>query len=522
MNIRTTRTLSAGLALAAGATACLASSHSDAPGIKLDPQANLTDVYAFISDMHDAPGTDALTVIINVRPFSEPGDGPHYERFDSEALYSIHITHPATGEETRRYDFRFTGVDENYKNLQTILSNGLGTEAGPIMNIGDARQNFSQFYDVTRTAAGEEVTILDDGLVPPPNVGANVTPLYNDATGRAVSGAASLAELDPYTAQAITPTVGGEVFFAGPREDSFYADVPGTFDLLNSRILDNNGSLADGLGQDGNGVDGFKGFNVLTYAVQIPLDTLIESTYYDPFFGPQTGVGVYASVSRREMTVRDGSGDVGAGEWVQVNRLANPLFNEVLVALADKDAYNRSSPVDDAQFAAYAENPEIAGLINFVYGTAFETSGRADLAAVYIPDVIRVATDTGPVRLAGDDGFSRFGFVGGDTSPTASGGMVSGGWPNGRRLGDDVVDIALTAVASGPSYAEITVVGDNVAGNDAEFNAVFPYAGTPNSGTFNRKDGPLTAEEIADVNRDGVFDLGDINAFIQAFLDASN
>lgn len=514
MNLRITPVAMIVASLTASA---LASSHNDAPSIKLDPQANLTDVYAFIGTMYGNPGVEVLNVVVNVRPFSEPGDGPHYERFDPAALYSIHITDPESGAETRRYDFRFSGVDENYKNLQTILSNGLGTEAGPILQIGDARQNFTQFFDVVAIAAGESVQIVDDAFVAPPNVGANVTPLYNDESGRAVSGAMAVEDLDAYTQQAIMPTAGGEVFFAGPREDSFFGDVPGTFDLLNSRILDNNGSLADGLGQDGNGVDGFKGFNVLTFAVQVPLDTLIERTYNDAFFGPQTGVGVYASVSRREVTTRDASGAADAGDWVQVNRMANPLFNEVLVALADKDNYNRSSPVDDQQFASYAENPEIAGLINFVYGTDFQTSGRADLAAVFIPDVIRVSTTTGPVTLESEPGFSRFGFVGGDTT-----GGVSSGWPNGRRFGDDVIDIALTAVASGPSYSEITVVGDNVPGNDVAYHGVFPYAATPSSGTFNRKDGPLTDAEVADVNRDGIFDLADITVFIEAFLGSSD
>ena len=131
---------------------------------------------------------------------------------------------------------------------------------------------------------------------------------------------------------------------------------------------------------------------------------------------------------------------------------------------------------------------------------------------IFIPDVLRVATTTGPVPLSGDKGYSRFGFVGGDTT-----GGVSSGWPNGRRFGDDVVDIALTAVASGPGYDEITVVGDNVAMNDMEFNRVFPYAATPHSGTNNRKDPAPTSFEIADVNGDGVLNFYDISAYIEAF-----
>lgn len=494
----------------AAMTSWLPSSHNDAPRIKQDPQANLTDVYAFVGRHYDS-GEDVLNVIVNVKPFCEPGDGPHFDRFSDDALYTIHITDPATAETMIRYDFRFTPTTANYKNEGTILSYGLGTEAGPIMNLGDARQNFVQSYSVTRTVAGDPSVIADGVMTSIPNVGANVTPLYNDANGRAITGAMSYAELDGYTQEAIVDTSTGEAVFAGPRDDSFFADVPGVFDLLNIRILDNDDDLNDGLGQDGRGKDGFKGFNVLTFAIQIPIADLPGMTYNDPFFGEQTGVGVYASVSRPMTTVRNAGDDVQySGDWVQVNRLGNPLFNEALVAIVDKDRYNATSPVDDAQYATYASDPELAALINLVFGTAFEEHNRADLVAVFIPDVLRVATTTGPVPLEGEEGFSRFGFVGGDTT-----GGVSSGWPNGRRMGDDVVDIALTAIASGPTYSDITVVGDNVPRNDVDYHRVFPYAATPHSGTFNRKDPPKILK--ADFNDDGSVNTLDILAFLNAW-----
>lgn len=463
----------------------IAASHSDAPLIKQDPQANITDVYAFIGNRFADPVRRMLNVIVQVRPFSEPGDGPHYERFADDARYSIHITHPRTGDTVIRYDFLFSAVDAGLKNRNTILSYGLGVQVGPIQDVDDARQNFTQAYEVYRTVGNQTRLIGRNLVVAPPNAGKNVTPFYNDADGRAVSGASDFASLDKYTQQTIFPLGTGEVAFAGPRDDGFFADVPGVFDLLNVRILDNNGSLADGLGQDGDGVDGFKGFNVLSIAMQIPVDGLPTSTFNTPFFGEQTGVGVYASVSRRAVRRLSPSGARSEeGPWVQVNRMGNPLFNEVLVALKDKDEYNRKSPVfDTVFFATYARNPEVAALINAVYGTNFASTGRNDLVAVFVPDVLRVVTTTGPVRLAGEAGFSRLGFIGGDTTDG-----VSGGWPNGRRLGDDVVDIALTAVASGPMYSAITLVGDNVASNDVVYNQVFPYSATPHSGTNNRKD----------------------------------
>ena len=494
----TSAALFAAASLITTAGTSLASSHSDAPLIKLDPQANLTDVYAFIRTR--PTGERALVVEVLVHPFSEPGDGVMYEAFSSDALYSIHITDPNTGAEVQRYDFQFSpvgAVGGNYKNANTILRYGRGTEIGPIMTVGDNRQNFSQTYTVS-SLIGNSRTVLNGAAplyVAPPNVGINTTPLYNDANGRAVSGAISRATLDSYTKQttydlptAAVPT--GFTTFCGPREDGFYADTPGIFDLLQSRILDNNGTLADGLGQDGNGVDGFKGFNVMHYGIVIPVTALPSFSYTGALQPTGSGVGVYASVSRPRVTLRSATAaDASSGPFVQVNRLGNPLFNEVLVALAGKDHYNRTAPtVDASTFATYAQNPEVAVLINAVYGTNFATTGRADLQAVYIPDVIRVNTTTGATRTPGEKGFNRLSFIGGDTILNGSGQAIPAGWPNGRRFGDDVVDIALTAVASGPTFSTITIVGDNAAANDQVYNRTFPYAGTPHSGPRNSKD----------------------------------
>lgn len=482
-----------------------AASHSDAPLIKQDPQANITDVYAFVGSRYDDPNQQVLNVVVQVRPFSEPGDGVIYDRFADDALYSIHIANPVTGETTIRYDFQFSDVNPlitpGLKNPGTLLSYGLGTEVGPVITPGDARQNYTQTYTVTRTQGGTSAVIGSSLVTPPPNVGLRTTPLYNDSlTGAAVSGATVFAELDLYTQATVHDLSGGEAAFAGPREDGFYADIPGIFDLLDPRIIDNDGDTGDGLGQDGGGVDGFKGFNVLSFALQIPLSSLPPVQYPAAFadltnaplpaVATAQGVGVYASVSRRRLVLYRTDGEpVGSGPWVQVNRMGNPVFNEALVALQDKDNYNRASPpADAASFATYALNPELALLLNAVFGTSFAATGRSDLALVYIPDVLRVDTTTGPVSLAGQSGFSRLGFIGGDTATNAAGRMMSAGWPNGRRLGDDVIDIALTAIASGPSYAAVTVVGDNVAANDQVYHQVFPYSATPNAGTNNRKD----------------------------------
>nr|MBA2743928.1 DUF4331 family protein [Chthoniobacterales bacterium] len=162
----------------------------------------------------------------------------------------------------------------------------------------------------------------------------------------------------------------------------------------------------------------------------------------------------------------------------------NPIFNEGLVALQDKDNLNATAPTEDAQFATYALNPEIARLVNRIYLTQFQETGRTDLQSIFIPEVLRVNTETEPVRLAGQLGFNRLSTFGGDR--TANG--APSGWPNGRRLGDDVSDILLTAIASGPSYVLLIPTGDSVPANDQLFNQVFPYAGTPNAGARNSKD----------------------------------
>jgi hypothetical protein len=452
-----------------------AASHSDAPLIKQDPQANITDVYSFVGT--NRAGVKVLNAIVHVRPFCEPGDGVTYDRFAPDALYSIHVANPTTGATVFRYDFRFSAVSgpAAFKNLDTILSYGRGTEIGAIQDVGDARQNFVQVYTVSRVR-GSVSTPLSRGLrllVPPANVGARATPFYNDADGVAISGATTYDGLDRYTRESIYDLPSGETVFAGSREDGFYSDIPGIFDLLNPRILG-----PDGQGQTGDGVDGFKGYNVLAYAVQVPVSQL-QSVPGFP------SVGVYASVSRPHVTLREPGHVAGTGPFVQVNRMGNPLFNEGLVAVRDKDRYNALQPTADrTQFAQYARGPELITLINTVFGTSFQTDNRTDLVGIFIPDVLRVDTSTEPVRLAGQPGFNRLSLFGDDV--TASG--KPSGWPNGRRLGDDVVDIALTAIASGPSFQNIFLLGDNINANDQVYNQVFPYSGTPWGGTRNSKD----------------------------------
>lgn len=458
--MKRTASLALAAVMAAGA---YAASHNDAPLINQDPAANITDVYAFIGTQS---GKKVLNVIVHTNPLEDPGNGVNYYKFADDVLYSIHVAKAdqAGGNFSGRpfvtYNFRFSTA---YRNLNTILSYGLGTEAGAIMLPGDKRQNLLQRYSVTRVRNGGSTVLTTGRLVPPPNVGPRTTPGYYNGQGQVIRGATTFNALDAYTRNTVFGIGGGLRVWAGQREDGFFGDVPAIFDFLGIRNP---------------AKDGFSGTNVQSINVQIPITELVGEND-NPI------VGVWATTSRRAVAIRGVEGPNGPDRWIQVGRMGNPLFNETLVSLRHKDLYNETDPtVDRNTFRRYAENCELAFLANAVLGTNFQVNGRTDLVGFFIPDLIKVDTSTGPVKLAGQQGFNRLSLFGGDLVQSPfQGKAIPAGWPNGRRLGDDVVDIALTAVASGPSYSTITPVGDNVNANDASYNLVFPYAGTPFGGT---------------------------------------
>ncbi|MEO5720159.1 MAG: DUF4331 domain-containing protein [Chthoniobacterales bacterium] len=471
------------LALLAPAPA-RASSHMDAPLITLDPAANTTDVYAFLTRRN---GVKYLSTSLAVYPFEEPGIGPNKYNFDDNVLYKINVAlgnDVAAGVATVTYEFRFT---TRYKNRDTILQSYLGV----VQNVDDASQNLTQTYTVTKVVnATNTRTALGTGVVPPNNQGI-ATPFYNtgdNGNNLARPGVSDPAQLDKYTAQTIMPLTGGYRSFAGQREDGFYADVQSIFDLLQLR----SGSAT---------FDSQAGFNVHEMALEIPVTDL---------GGDQQVVAVYATTSRQTTRVlTDGvasTDPVNTGPFVQVGRQGNPLFNEGLVAIKDKDLYSRTQPSADATlFRDYALNPELARLINALVFTGGQQpapeTNRTDLVGIFIPDMIKIDLSTGPARLAGggasfaanpdDAGFSRLGIFGGDTLTSTvqtflGSNQVPGGWPNGRRFGDDVVDIAISALISDlrstPPDIRVADGIDNVSKNDSVYNKVFPYAGTPHNG----------------------------------------
>ena len=454
----------------------LASSHMDAPLITRDPSANTTDVYAFVDE---DGGQKNLVVALGVYPFEEPGIGPNKYNFDDNVLYEIHVaTGPdvAAGKPTYSYQFRFM---THFKNQNTILQSYLGV----IANIDDAAQNLTQTYTVTKVNHRTgHCTALGNGVVPPNNQGI-ATPFYNqgdNGENPAKDGVATEAELDRYTKQAITQLSGGYTAFAGQRDDGFYSDIQAVFDLLQLRNP----------GKDSQG-----GYNLHLMALEIPVQEL---------GGDQQIVGVYATTSRKQVRILRQDGNQDEGRWVQVARQGNPLFNEGLVAIADKDLYSRTSPSHDKElFRKYAETPELAHLLNVIVlgGTlpSIETD-RTDIVGIFIPDLIKCDLSTSKVRFAGggpnhptnpdDPGFSRLSIFGGDVLTSTvqagfGGGTVPGGWPNGRRFGDDVVDIAVTALISDLRVSPPIIrgpAGDNVDHNDMAYNKVFPYESTPQNG----------------------------------------
>ncbi len=479
------KTLSAGvasmtLALAVGQSA-YASSHMDAPLITLDDSANTTDVYAFVSR---SEGVDYLSTAVSVYPFEDPGIGPNTFRFDDNVLYQIHV---ATGEDvaagrpTLSYQFEFR---TQFKNKDTILQAFLGV----IEDVDDENQNLTQTYKLTKVNhKTKRRSVLGTGVVPPNNQGL-VTPFYNqenDGENLAKDGVDDPAKLDRYTRQGIQYLDYDYQAFAGQRDDGFYADIQSIFDLDFT------------FGGPNKPLDSQGGFNVHTIALNIPMDDL---------GGQNQVVGVYATTSRRRILVLSDNllrrSDRNRGRWIQVARQGNPLFNEALVALVDKDTYNRTSPEHDGfLFSQYALQPELAKILVPLLGLPENLlTNRTDLAGIFIPDLIKVDLSTGPVRLAGggsgnpdDQGFSRLSVFGGDAliSSVQAGlpgfpeGTIPGGWPNGRRFGDDVVDIAVTAVISDLRSNPLVIngpAGDRVDANDIGFNKVFPYAGTPLNG----------------------------------------
>ena len=445
-----------GLAVfSAGTTRTNASSHREAPLIANDPQADGNDLYAFTSP--DKP--DTVTLIATYWPLEEPVGGPNYFTFGDDVLYEINIDNVGDAQSHITYQFDF---NTTVGNGNTFLYN-----TGPIDSIDSANLNVKQTYSVKRIVNGQ-TTELGTGLkVPPVNIGAKSTPNYEALSNQGI--------------QALSD---GSMVFAGQSDDPFFVDL-NVFDLLTIRKLPGNA---------GGGVDGLKGYNVQTIALQIPKNLLTKDGQAVSGAGAGNAViGVWTTSYRQKTRVINGPKIEGSGEWVQVSRLGAPLVNEVVVPLAAKDLWNYSKPADDAQFLGGVTDPELARLFTALYNIKVPPTPRDDLVAIFltgIPGATQPATDTlkPSEQLRLNMGVppsanpNALGVVGGDLA----------GYPDGRRLADDVTDISLKAVA-GAAYALFhpdftpdplaAQLGDGVDANDVPFRNAFPYVALAHDGT---------------------------------------
>lgn len=437
------------------------SSHREAPLVSGDPKVDATDLYAFVSP----DNKNTVTLIANYIPFEEPSGGPNFFSFDDKAMYEIKIDNNGDAKEDIVYQFKFKTTTLN---PNTFLYN-----TGPITSLTDPDWNVKQTYTLTKIEGGVSTVLGTDLPMAPVNIGPKSTPDY--------------AALQ---AQSINSVAGGVKVFAGQSDDPFYADLGGIFDLLTIRKLPGNA---------GGGLDGLKGYNLHSLALQIPITALTKNkTQPTDAKDANSVIGVWTTSSRYAMRVLNTNGtETQSGSWVQVSRLGAPLVNEVVVPLGAKDLWNSSKPENDAQFANGVTDPELGKLLKGLYNIQVPPQGvfgsaeqRDDLIAIFltgIPDLTKPANVVPSeqlrlnVAIAPAANPNAMGVLGGDTQ----------GYPNGRRLADDVVDISLRAVA-GAAYplfhpgftvdATGAMLGDGVDANDKVFRTSFPYLALPVSG----------------------------------------
>ena len=436
-----------------GMTLGSASSHREAPLISQDPVADNTDVYAFVAP--DA--SNSVTLVANWIPLEVPNAGPNFYRFGDDVLYTINVDNNGDAVADVEYGFRFHTV---VKNPSTYLYN-----TGPVTSLNDPDLNVHQYYSVTETKNGVSTVIADNLEVAPPAIGPRSTPNY----------ASTLAKQATYTLP------NGMKVFAGPRDDPFFVDLGSVFDLGGLRPL--NGAHVLPLPAAG-GRDGLAGKNVHSIAIQVPKSRVVTAT--------EPTIGVWSDTYRRKVRVLSNDGSQSdSGDWVKVSRLGMPLVNEVVVPIGAKDRFNASEPVDDAQFAAGVLDPELARLIPVLYpGVNVPAAPRTgDIVPIFLTgipglnqpahvkpsEMIRLNTSIAPTPWAQQN---RLGLLAGQND----------GFPNGRRLIDDVTDIELRALAGGtpftPSFNVFpnNALTDGVDSNDKPFSTSFPYLAAPFAG----------------------------------------
>jgi hypothetical protein len=435
-----------------------ASSHREAPLISQDPLADNTDVYAFVSP--ERP--NKVVLISNFIPLQFPSSGPNFWRFDDNVLYEIMVDNTGDAVEDITYQFRFR---TETRNPGTFLYN-----TGVVTSFDDPDLNVRQFMTITRVVGPRRTgaaTVLAENLpVLPANVGVTSFPDYSGPIGTGVQ------------------TLANDIrAFAGPRDEGFYVDLGATFDLLQLR------SLVSGRGAS---IDSLAGFNVSTIALEVPITQLTRNGVQPTVVAdPNATIGVWSTASRQAVTTRTAGGQTHSGNFVQISRLGNPLVNEVVIPVSTKDAFNGLEPTGDAAALSFVTNPLLPPLMTALFGVSTPPTPRNDLVTIFltgIPGLNQIGTSPRPSEMLRlntavppSSRPHRLGVLGGDLA----------GFPNGRRVGDDVVDIALQAMAGAtpltPEFvrAPNSSLGDGVNGNDRPYLDRFPYLASPSTGRDN-------------------------------------
>ena len=452
--------LAALLALAVAVPLSIGSSHREAPNILKDPTADNTDVWAYTAP--DAPGS--LTVVSNWIPLADPAGGPNFYPLDENARYYVKIDNTGDGYEDVAYRWDF---DTKFRNPNSFLYATPG-----VSSVNDQKLNLVQTYDLyketyrNRKLVGSK-RIANNAPVVPDNVGPKTIPNF--------------AQVE---AGGVTPLRGGGKTIVTPADDAFFVDLGAVFDGIN---IDKPGRPNIGLGNQGGGKDDVAGYNTKSFVLQVPeREVTRDGKQVSDMKSGNAVVGVWSTTERKRGSVL-GSRAKGRKHdkgWVQVSRLGNPLINEVIVPIGKKDKFNATSPANDAKnFGQFALNPEPARILNALFGLGIQETNRTDIVQALltgVPGLTQIgnkpaAADTLKLNLgvAPSAKPNRFGVLAGDLA----------GFPNGRRLTDDVVDIELRVIAGALlSPAKNIPLGDGVDQNDKPFRAQFPYVGLANDG----------------------------------------
>ena len=449
-------------ALVAGSLAVsggFGSSHREAPKILTDPTADNTDVYAFTAK--DAPGS--LTVVANWIPFEEPAGGPYFGKLDPRARYYVKIDNTGDGREDVAYRWKFTS---KFRNPNSFL------DAAPTVDsVDDPDINFVQTYDLYKE------TYRDGEVVKTRQIGNDIPAAPSN------TGPKTVPDYAKVQAGAVRALPGGGKTFVGPSDDPFFVDLGTVFDGIN---IDKPGRPNIGLGNQGGGKDDVAGYNTHAFVLQVPeAQVTRDGKAVSGADAKNAVIGVWATTERRRITVR--RHHEAHAQWVQVSRLGNPLINEVVIPIGQKDRFNRTEPADDAKnYGAFVVEPEVARLLNGLFGLGVKTTGRTDIVQALltgIPGLTQIgskpaAADTLKLNLGVPPAATpnRFGVLAGDVA----------GFPNGRRLADDVTDIELRVIAGAllkPEEGGKQIpLGDGVDQNDRPFRSAFPYVAAPTDG----------------------------------------